>query len=274
MAESDKTTANAGIPDTAFEDDGGAPVASGFVVNLEGFEGPLDLLLTLARQQKVDIRQVSILKLAEQFLDFITEARRIRLEIAADYLVMAAWLAYLKSRLLLPETGGDEEPTGEELAARLQHQLRRLEAMREVADELMRRNRLGQDVFPRGEPEGVRIIRNSIYECSLYELLSAYGARIGSANTTIFELRAADVMSIEAAFARLKRYLGDLPDWASLETFLPADMATGFQRRSAIASTFAACLEMAKQGRLLLRQGRNDGPIFVKSRTPDPNSEE
>jgi segregation and condensation protein A len=274
MVEAEKNQSDTAGPKPDFEDDGGAPVTGGFVVELEGFEGPLDLLLTLARQQKVDIRQISILRLAEQFLEFIAEARRIRLELAADYLVMAAWLAYLKSRLLLPEAEGDDEPTGEELAARLQHQLHRLEAMREVADELMRRDRLGQDVFARGAPEGVRIIRDSIYECSLYELLGAYGARIGSTNSTTFTLRPMDVMSIDEALSRLTRLLGDLPDWASLETFLPADLASGFQRRSAIASTFAACLELAKQGRLLLRQGQSNGPIFMKGREPRNEPEE
>lgn len=258
----------------AFEDDGGAPQIAGFVVDLEGFEGPLDLLLTLARDQKLDIRQISILALAEQYLAFIAQARQIRLELAADYLVMAAWLAYLKSRLLLPETGGDDEPTGAELAARLQHQLRRLEAMREAAEELMRRDRLGQEIFPRGAPEGVRIIRDSVYECSLYELLSAYGARIGSANVTTFTLRPADVMSIEQAFGWLTRVLGDLPDWASLETFLPDNLVNAFQRRSATASTFAACLEMAKQGKLSLRQGQNFGPIYIKGRTRDDAPDE
>ncbi|MBT4688630.1 MAG: segregation/condensation protein A, partial [Rhodospirillaceae bacterium] len=145
-----------------------------FQVALDGYEGPLDVLLTMSRQQKLDLTHISILDLAEQYLTFIAEARRLRLEVAADYLVMAAWLAYLKSRLLLPALPGDEEPTGEELAARLQHQLQRLEAMREAADTLMQRERLGVDIFPRGAPEGVTVIRKSNYDCSVYDLLMAY----------------------------------------------------------------------------------------------------
>jgi len=242
-----------------------APVKGlGFVVDLEGFEGPLDLLLTLARKQKLDIRQISILRLADQYLTYIAEARRVRLEIAADYLVMAAWLAYLKSRMLLPETDEEDEPTGEELAARLQHQLRRLEAMRAAADTLMARNRLGLDVFPRGAPEGVKVIRQSSYECSLYELLNAYATQVGRQNVTTFALRPATIVSVEDALKRLGLVLGNLPDWASLETFLPEEIATPMERRSAAASTFAACLELAKQGKLHLKQGQTFGPIFLK----------
>ena len=241
-----------------------APTGLGFMVDLEGFEGPLDLLLTLARQQKLDIRQISILKLADQYLAYIAEARRVRLEIAADYLVMAAWLAYLKSRMLLPDSDDEDEPTGEELAARLQHQLRRLEAMREAADTLMGRHRLGLDVFPRGMPEGVTVIRDSSYDCSLYELLNAYATQVGRTNVTTFKLRPVTIVSVEDALRRLGLVLGNLPDWASLETFLPPEIASPMERRSAAASTFAACLELAKQGKLHIRQGQTFGPIFLK----------
>ncbi|HZD26571.1 MAG TPA: ScpA family protein [Alphaproteobacteria bacterium] len=241
----------------------------GFFVDLEGFEGPLDLLLTLARQQKLDIKQISILQLAEQYLEFISEARRIRLEIAADYLVMAAWLAYLKSRLLLPEPEGEDEPSGEELAARLQHQLRRLEAMREAADKLMARSRLGLDVFPRGAPEGVSITRSSTYECSLYDLLSAYGTQMGRNNVTTFKLRPLAIMSVEEALRRLSLALGELPDWASLEAFLPQELRPGVEGRSAVAATFSACLELAKQGKLMIRQGQTFGPIYLKGATSE-----
>ena len=236
----------------------------GFVVDLEGYEGPLDLLLTLARQQKVDLRNLSILQLAEQYLDFIGEARRMRLEVAADYLVMAAWLAYLKSRLLLPEAEGEAEPTGEEMAARLQFQLERLQAMREAVEKLFARQRLGIDVLPRGMPEGVRIIRNSVIECSLYELLNAYSSQVGRSNVTNLHLRPPEAFTMEQALRRLKAVLGEMPDWASLEAFLPAETQTGFQRRSAVASTLAASLELVREGRLQVRQAQTFGPIFVK----------
>jgi len=261
-------------PGDDFEDAAPRRDGSGFNVSLEGFEGPLDLLLALARQQKVDIRQISILALAEQYLGFIAEARRIRLELAADYLVMAAWLAYLKSRLLLPDTVAEDEPSGEELAARLQHQLRRLKAMREAAEQLMSRNRLGQDVFPRGAPEGVRIVRDSVFECELHELLSAYGAQMGRVNVTTFRLRPVALMSVEDAIRRLSRALGEMPDWASLETFLPADLGSGVEGRSAVASTFAASLELAKQGRLRIRQGQQFGPIFLKGAADEGAAEQ
>jgi segregation and condensation protein A len=247
-----------------FAEDTPHAAGDGFKVELGGYEGPLDLLLTLARKQKVDIRQISILALAEQYLAFIAQARKVRLEIAADYLVMAAWLAYLKSRMLLPETDNEEEPSGEELAARLQHQLRRLDAMRVAADAIMERNRLGQDVFARGAPEGVRIIRDSVYECSLYELLNAYGSQIGRTNVSTFRLRPVTIMSVEEAIRRLSQILGDMPDWASLETFLPTDLASGVERRSGVAATFTACLELAKQGKLLIRQSQTFGPVYLK----------
>jgi segregation and condensation protein A len=247
-----------------FSEDAPHAAVDGFMVELGGYEGPLDLLLTLARKQKVDIRQISILALAEQYLAFIAQARKVRLEIAADYLVMAAWLAYLKSRMLLPETDNEEEPSGEELAARLQHQLRRLDAMRVAADAIMERNRLGQDVFARGAPEGVRIIRDSVYECSLYELLNAYGSQIGRTNVSTFRLRPVTIMSVEEAIRRLSQILGDMPDWASLETFLPTDLASGVERRSGVAATFTACLELAKQGKLLIRQSQTFGPVYLK----------
>ena len=241
------------------------PGDGSFVVDLDGFEGPLDLLLTLARDQKVDLKNISILQLAEQYLVFVEAARRLRLEIAADYLVMAAWLTYLKSRLLLPDLEGSEEPTGEELAARLQHQLRRLEVMREAMDALMARPRLGLDVFSNGMPEGVRLIRQSSYECSLYDLLRAYGAQAGRTNVTTLQLRPLNILSVEEAINRLRASLGHVPDWSSLTTYLPPLAGSVMERRSAMASTFAACLELAKQGELAIRQSKTFGPIFVKA---------
>ena len=241
-----------------------APLVEAFVVDLGGYEGPLDLLLNLARQQKVDLKNLSILKLAEQYLEFIQEARKLRLEIAADYLVMAAWLAYLKSRLLLPEPEGEAELSGEEMAARLQFQLERLQAMREVVDRLMARERLGQDVFPRGMPEGVTVLRTSDWDCTLFELLKAYADQIGKPNVTQLRLAPPAAFPVEEAIRRLSNLLGRMPDWASLEAFLPADLRSGFDCRSAAASTFAASLELVKQGRLQLRQAQHFGPIFVK----------
>lgn len=235
-----------------------------FMVELGSFEGPLDLLLTLARQQKVDLKELSILALAEQYLAFISEARQLRLELAADYLVMAAWLAYLKSRLLLPPAEEEDEPSGEELAARLQHQLRRLEAMREAAESLLQRDRLGQDVFPRGMPEGIRLVRKSTYDCTLYDLLNAYASQVGRNNVTTFRLRPVSILSIEEALSRLKAILGDLPDWASLETFLPDGYENGIERRSAMASTFTAVLETVRDGVAEIRQAKAFGPIFIK----------
>lgn len=238
--------------------------SSDFLVSLDGYEGPLDVLLTLSRQQKLDLTGISILDLAEQYLTFIAEARRLRLEVAADYLVMAAWLAYLKSRLLLPPQPGDAEPTGEELAARLQHQLQRLEAMREAADTLMQRERLGVDIFPRGAPEGVTVIRKSHYDCSLYDLLMAYVGQVDRSVMESVTLRPPAILSIEEAVRRLSLFLGNMPDWASLEAFLPTELKVGLELRSALASTFTASLELAKQGRLHLRQGQSFGPIYIK----------
>lgn len=253
------------------------PVAIGdaLVVDLDGFEGPLDVLLTLAREQKVDLKRISILQLAEQYLAFIAAARRIRLEIAADYLVMAAWLAYLKSRLLLPEPEVEGEPTGEELAERLALQLRRLEAMREAAAQLMARNRVGQDLFPRGMPEGVRVIRDSVYECSLFEILKAYAEfrnTRGSAEVLPMRLARTRITSIEEALERLRTLVGDIPDWAALQQFLPGDLRDVFALRSALASTFTASLELARRGEVELRQVRHFGPIQVRRGTRPPEN--
>jgi segregation and condensation protein A len=243
--------------------------AAAFVVDLEGFEGPLDLLLTLAREQKVDLRSISILALAEQYLDFVAEARRLRLEVAADYLVMAAWLAYLKSRLLLPDPQDGDEPTGEEMAHRLQFQLERLQAMRGVVEQLMQRDRLGIDVFARGLPEGIRVIRESIWECSLYELLQAYADQSVRGNVTHLTLAPPKAFSVEESLRRLESILGRMPDWASLESFLPSELTSAFARRSAVASTLSASLELTRDGRLQMRQAKPFGPIFVKAREPE-----
>jgi len=237
------------------------------LVDLDGYEGPLDVLLLLARDQKVDLLKISILELAEQYLNFIEQARALRLEIAADYLVMAAWLAYLKSRLLLPPETDDEGPTGEELADRLAFMLRKLEAMRGAADKLMAGRITGRDRLARGRPEAIRILRQSRYHCTLRELLHAYAAqkeRKGITNP--LRLMREAVYSVEQALERLERMLGKLPEWTDLMSYLPDNLATSFSRRSAQASTLLASLQMAKEGRLELRQAETFGPIHVKLR--------
>lgn len=248
-----------------FEDKARPSATDQFVVDLGEFEGPLDLLLTLARDQKVDLTRISILRLAEQYVSFISGARRMRLEVAADYLVMAAWLAYLKSRLLLPHRDDEDEPTGEELAARLQFQLLRLQAMREAVEELMARPRSGIDVFRRGMPEGVRVLRHTAWECSMYELLKAYADQTVRSNVTHLTFAPRRTFSPDEAMVRLIGWLGDLPDWASLETFLPSELRNAFERRSAVASTLSASLELVRTGKVQLRQSQHFGPIFLKS---------
>ena len=242
------------------------------VLDLEGFEGPIDLLLTLARQQKVDLAKMSILKLAEQYLTFITAAKQLRLEIAADYLVMAAWLAYLKSRLLLPETEENEEASAPELAEALTFQLRRLDSMRDAGEKLLVMPRLGRDVFPRGAPEGMEIVRTAVYEVSLYDLLKAYGdnrRRTTGANLTI---EASQLYSLTDAIERLQAIVGEVRDWTSLSSFLPEDLMDGLLMRSAVASTFVGSLEMAKEGQLSIRQSSAFGPIFIKGREASTNA--
>jgi segregation and condensation protein A len=221
--------------------------------------------LTLARNQKVDLKRISILELADQYLSFVAAARRVRLELAADYLVMAAWLAYLKSRLLLPAPETAEEPSGEELAARLQRQLQRLEAIRDVAARLMSRHRLGRDVFPRGQPEGVVVVRTHTWEATLYELLRAYADSRTRNETAPFVYERTRVYSMEAALARLAPLIGGVADWERLEAFLPAELAEDPEaQRSALSGTFAATLELVRQGRLQIRQMETFGPIFLR----------
>ena len=244
---------------TASDDPDGA-----FVVDVDGYEGPLDLLLNLAREQKVDLTRISILELANQYLEFVEQARHVRLELAAEYLVMAAWLAYLKSRLLLPEPD-TEEPSGEEMAARLSFQLQRLDAMREAAEALMGNSRVGIDVFQRGAPEGVTVIRNTAFECSLFDLLKAYAThRESRGSSQPLRLRRDQVFAIERALGNLRDMLGAMPDWTTLQTFLPPGLVEPFAMRSATASTFAASLEMVKQGQVEIRQSETFGPIYLR----------
>ncbi len=240
---------------------------SGVVVDLEGSEGPIDMLLALARQQKVDLLHISILQLADQYVAFIAEARRLRLEIAADYLVMAAWLAYLKSRLLLPAPEEDDEPSGPEMAEALAFQLRRLESMQQAGAKVMELPRLGRNVFPRGTPEGVSVTRIPVYDLSLYELLKAYGDQQKRVHVDSLEIAATEVYSVDDALERLEHLVGNLPDWQTLARFLPDDLKGGVIYRSAVASTFAATLELAKAGKLEIRQSGTFGPLYLRSRS-------
>jgi segregation and condensation protein A len=244
------------------------------VLDIDGYEGPLDVLLTLARNQKVDLAQISILQLAEQYLVFVAAVRHVRLELAADYLVMAAWLAYLKSRLLLPDEDNEDEPTGDELAAMLAFRLRRLEAMRERSVELMSRYRLGRDVFPRGMPEGIRVSRRAKYDASLYELLRAYAEQNARVSITTLHLVRAPIFTIEQAMERLQRLVGFVPEWTDLQSFLPTDISDPKLRRSALASTFVATLELARQGRIELDQAKAFGPLRVRTTKPENPTEE
>ena len=236
------------------------------VVDLDGYEGPLDILLVLARDQKVDLLKISILQLAEQYLTFIEQARKLRLEIAADYLVMAAWLAYLKSKLLLPQEDEGEGPSGQELAERLALQLKKLEAMRGAAEKLINGTLTGRERLQRGRPEGVTVIRHSKYDCSLRELLGAYAQiqeRKGIRNP--LRLMRDAVFSVEAALARLENMLGKLPEWADLRAYLPENLLDPFAIRSAEASTLLASLQLVKEGQMELRQAETFGPIQVRS---------
>jgi segregation and condensation protein A len=244
------------------------PDGGGLMLDIDGFEGPIDMLLSLARDQKVDLTRISILQLADQYLDFVGRAGRVSLELAADYLVMAAWLAYLKSRLLLPQPEDDDEPSGEELAAALTLQLRRLEAMQDAAVRLMARPQLGREVFARGAPEGIRMINRPIHELSLYELLRGYADHQRRSHPVGLTIEPSEMYSVEDALARLRDLLGRIPDWQTLWTFLPQELQSGLMMRSALASTFTASLELARSGRLRIRQDTTFGPIFVRRNEP------
>ncbi|WP_281858530.1 segregation and condensation protein A [Litoreibacter halocynthiae] len=241
--------------------------AEALIVDVDGFEGPLDLLLTLSRTQKVDLRKVSILQLAEQYLVFIERAKALRLELAADYLVMAAWLAFLKSRLLLPPDPSEEGPSGEELAAHLAFQLERLSAMREASAKLMARDQLGRDFFARGLPEDVTRVRKVTYTATLLDLMQGY-ARIKTKDEfRPFVMDREKVYTMEQALERMRSLIGYAGDWSDLNSWLPDGWETDpVKRRSATASTFAASLEMVKQGQLELRQGDAFAPIQIRKK--------
>jgi segregation and condensation protein A len=250
-------------------ENGAAEIEAGdrLVVDVEGFEGPLDLLLALARTQKVDLAKISVLALAQQYLDFISEARRLRLEIAADYLVMAAWLAFLKSKLLLPAEPSEEgEPTGAELAALLAFRLKRLDAMREVSAQLMTRKRLGRDVFARGLPEPIRVTRQSVYDANVYDLLKAYSQQRQRMAVRSYRMPPRSVWSLTEARGELERLLCMTLDWAPLDQLLAEFLIEPELRRTALASSFTASLEMTREGALEIRQAKSFAPLLVRRR--------
>ena len=252
-----------GESESLFEDVPQVGSADRLTLDLEGWEGPLDLLLTLARSQKVDLREISILALVEQYLAFIADAKKLKLEIAADYLVMAAWLAYLKSCLLLPKDP-EQDPSPEELAMRLQLRLQRLAAMREAGVRLINRDRLGRDVFARSAPEGLRVIRNSLWQADLYDLIAAYGSVRARTEPAVHMVHRRPVMTLDEALTRVERMLGLKVQWTRIEAFLPATQDPEY-RKSALASSFVAALELARRGRLELDQEAAFAPLFLRS---------
>jgi len=254
------------VRETADEWDGPGAAPTGdasLYLELDGWEGPLDLLLTLARTQKVDLARISILALVEQYLAFIADARKLRLEIAADYLVMAAWLAYLKSCLLLPREAG-VDPSPEELAMRLQLRLQRLSAMREAGARLIGRDRIGRDVFLRRAPEGLRVVRRSAWQADLYDLISAYGIVRARAEPSVHVIARRPVMTLDEAIHRLETMIGTRIEWTRLEAFLPETQDPEF-RRSALASSFVATLELARLGKVAFRQDEAFAPLYVRA---------
>ncbi len=239
------------------------------IVNLDGYEGPLDVLLILAKSQKVDLMQISILQLTEQYLVFIAKVRERNLELAADYLVMAAWLAYLKSILLIPREEGGEELSAEEMAERLKLQLKKLEAIRQVSEKLMNLPRLGSDFFERGMPEGIRLIRTPEYYSSLYDLMKSYADQRYKTAYSSMTIERPPVYAMEDALVRLQRMIGSVPEWTRLETFLPREYSTGKGARTGVAGTLAASMELVREGLIEVQQLMPFGPVFIKSKKED-----
>ena len=236
------------------------------VLHIDGYEGPLDILLTLARAQKVDMAQISVLELVEQYLKFVEAAKKLKLELAADYLVMAAWLAYLKSRLLLPKEEEGDAPSAEELAFRLQLRLQRLEAMRDVGASLIARDRLGRDVFKRGNPEGLKTLKTAQYDTTLFEILRAYGDIKVRTSVTEIRIERRPIYSLEDAIDRLSGLIGDHFTWGQLSAFLPDGLQDAGLKKSALASMFAASLELARQGKAEIRQMETFGPVYLRGK--------
>ena len=265
------------MTDTDFDEDEGASVlsisdrlaAEALIVDVGAYEGPLDLLLMLSRTQKVDLRQISILALAEQYLAFVEQAKQLRLELAADYLVMAAWLAFLKSRLLLPPDPTEDGPSGEELAAHLAFQLERLAAMRDVAAQLMGRDQLGRDFFARGITEDVQRVRRVTYTATLLDLMQAYARIRTKDDFRPFVLDREAVMTMEQALERMRGLIGFAGDWTDISSYLPEGWnADSVRSRSSTAATFAATLELVKEGKIDVRQGDLFAPIQIRKRAP------
>ncbi len=243
-----------------------------FLLDIDGYEGPIDVLLEMARNQKVDLREISILQLVRQYLSFIDRAKELRLELAAEYLVMAAWLAYLKSRLLLPQEKTEgAELSGDQMAEALQFQLRRLEAMRDAGQKILKRPRLGVNVFARGMPEGLRTKYETNWQVNLYDLLKAYGDINRRKEYKTYALPTFNIMSMEDAADRLSKMLGNLPRtgphsvWTTLQSFIPEGITDPLLVRSSVASTFTAGLEMAKQGKLEIRQDGAFRTIYLRT---------
>ena len=242
--------------------------AEALIVDVDGFEGPLDLLLMLSRTQKVDLRRISVLQLAEQYLGFVERAKALRIELAADYLVMAAWLAFLKSRLLLPPDPQDPGPSGEDMAAHLAFQLERLQAMREAAAQLMARDQKGRDFFARGIPESVARLRRVRYTATLLDLMQAYARTRTREEFRPWAFDRENVFTMEAALERMRGLIGYAGDWTDLSAYLPDGWsADPMRRRSATAATFAASLELAKAGQIELRQTETFAPITIRRRS-------
>ena len=255
------------MPDGAFASVEDRLASEALIVDVDGFEGPLDLLLTLSRTQKVDLRQISILALAEQYLSFVERAKTLRIELAADYLVMAAWLAFLKSRLLLPPEPSDEGPSGEELAAHLAFQLERLQAMRDAAARLMGRPRLGTDIFPRGIPEEVTRVRKVTWSATLLDLMQAYSRIRTKDEFRPYAFDRENVFTLEQALDRMRGMLGYAGEWTDLSSWMPDGWdGSPTRRRSSTAAHFAASLELVKRGEIEIRQTGTFEPIQIRSR--------
>jgi segregation and condensation protein A len=256
----------AGSEQADFEEAATAADEPRLVVDVDGFEGPLDLLLQLARTQKVDLTRISIVALADQYLTFIEQARKLRLELAADYLVMAAWLAYLKSRLLLPEAGKPEEPSAGDMAQRLAFRLKRLEAMRNAAELLTGRPQLGRDVFARGEPETIAHIRHPDWSATLYDLLSAYASQRQKSVLSRVRFEQRTVWSLAEARETLERLVGADADWATLDHYLATFLVEPGKRATVLASSFSASLELVREGALDIHQSGAFAPLYLRRR--------
>jgi segregation and condensation protein A len=270
----------AALTSSSFEEDpphDGTEVhaADAFLLNIDGYEGPIDILLGMARDQKVDLAKISILQLARQYLQFIERAHALELDLAAEYLVMAAWLAYLKSRLLLPRDKDEEGPDAQAMAEALQFQLRRLEAMKQAAENIIKLPQLGQGIYRRGMPEGLRTTYNSIYDLTLYDLLRSYGDIKRRAQSSQYELPSFKLMSMEAAMERMTAMLGKLPRngpysvWTTLDSFLPQKSDDKLYTRSSLASMLTVTLELAKQGKIEVRQDGPFRPVYMRATTQE-----